>query len=228
VADNLYSPYGDKSVNFITERVHYIAQALIKKNIKALVIACNTATVNSIEQLRLKVNIPVIGVEPAIKPAAKLSANKKIAILSTLATSNNPRFNALVAEHNNGAEVIIQPCPGLVEFIEQGQQNSHACKLLLKSYIDPLLQHGVDTLVLGCTHYPFVLPQISAITGDDIIIIETSKPVTLQLSKQLAKANLCANSKQQSQYHFYSSQPTKSLQSLVSLMWGNDIALNTI
>jgi glutamate racemase len=73
-----------------------------------------------------------------------------------------------------------------------------------------------------------VLPQISAITGDDIIIIETSKPVTLQLSKQLAKANLCANSKQQSQYHFYSSQPTKSLQSLVSLMWGNDIALNTI
>ncbi len=228
MADSLYAPYGEKSVSFISERVHYIAEALIKKDIKALVIACNTATVNAIEQLRKKVNIPVIGVEPAIKPAAKLSINKKVAILATQATSTNPRFNALVAEHHNGAEVIIQPCPGLVEFIEQGQQNSNACKRLLKSYIEPLLQRGVDTLVLGCTHYPFLLSQISEITGDDIAIIETSEPVTLQLSKQLATAKLSANSRQKSQYHFYSSQPSEQLQALISLMWKSDIALHSI
>jgi glutamate racemase len=215
-------------VSFISERVHYIAQALIKKDIKALVIACNTATVNAIEQLRSKVNIPVIGVEPAIKPAAQLSINKKIAILATQATSTNPRFNALVANHNNGAEVIIQPCPGLVEFIEQGQQNSKACNQLLKSYLEPLLQRGVDTLVLGCTHYPFVLSQILKITGGNISIIETSEPVTLQLSKQLAIAKLCADNTQTSQYHFYSSQPNEQLQTLMSLMWKSDIVLHSI
>ena len=228
VADSLYAPYGEKSVNFISERVHYIAEELIRKDIKALVIACNTATVNAIEQLRATIDIPVIGVEPAIKPAAKLSVNKKVAILATQATSTNPRFNALVAAHHNGAEVIIQPCPGLVEFIEQGQQSSKACKLLLKSYIEPLLQRGVDTLVLGCTHYPFVLSQISDITGDKVTIIETSAPVTLQLSKQLALAKLCADSRQQSQYHFYSSQPSEQLQTLMSLMWKNDIVLHSI
>jgi glutamate racemase len=228
VADSLYAPYGEKSVNFISERVHYIAEELIKKDIKALVIACNTATVNAIEQLRQKVNIPVIGVEPAIKPAAKLSINKKIAILATQATSINLRFNALVAEHRNGAEVIIQPCPGLVEFIEQGQQDSKACKILLKSYIEPLLHRGVDTLVLGCTHYPFALSQISEITNDKITIIETSAPVTLQLSRQLATARLCADSRQKSQYHFYSSQPTEPLQTLISSMWKSNITLLSI
>jgi glutamate racemase len=215
-------------VNFINERVHYIAEMLIKKEIKALVIACNTATVNAIEQLRKKIDIPVIGVEPAIKPAAKLSITKKIAILVTQATSTNARFQALVAQHHNGAEVFIQPCPGLVEFIEQGQQNTSACKRLLKSYIEPLMKHGVDTLVLGCTHYPFVLSQISDITGDRVTIIETSAPVTLQLSKQLALANLCTDNRQKSQYHFYSSQPNEQQQRLMSLMWKHDITLLSI
>jgi len=228
VADSLYSPYGERSASIISERVHFIAQTLIKKNIKALVIACNTATVNAIEQLRSSINIPVIGVEPAIKPATKLTINKKVAILATQATSTNPRFKALIAENHNGAEVIIQACPGLVEFIEQGQQNSKACKQLLENYISPLLQRGVDTLVLGCTHYPFALAQISEITGADVEIIETSKAVTLQLSKQLAAAKLCADNKQQSQYHFYSSQPSKKLEMLMSTMWKNDVTLQEI
>jgi glutamate racemase len=228
VADTLNAPYGEKSLSFINERVIFIAQELIKKDIKALVVACNTATVNSIELLRSKVSIPVIGVEPAIKPASKLSQSKKVAILVTQATSNNSRFNDLVAEHKNGAEVFIQPCPGLVEFIEQNKQNSEACLQLLESYINPLISQGVDTLVLGCTHYPFALPQINNITNNKINIIETSAPVTLQLTKKLEEAGLCANKNQLGNNQFYSSQPSEQQQRLFSLLWKDSLKLKLL
>jgi glutamate racemase len=240
VADSLHAPYGEKSLAFINERVVFIAQELIKKDIKALVIACNTATVSAIESLRTKVSIPVIGVEPAIKPAAKLSKSKKVAILVTQATSTNSRFNALISAHKNDAEVFIQPCPGLVEFIEQGQQNSIACQALLARYIEPLVDNGIDTLVLGCTHYPFALQQITEIINKKIIqskvkhnnlvlnkvsIIETAVPVTLQLSKKLAQAGLSASSHQQGVHQFFSSQPNDTQRALFSLLWRRKINL---
>ncbi|MBU2892699.1 glutamate racemase [Colwellia sp. D2M02] len=227
VADSLHAPYGEKSIQFINERVLYIAEQLIQKEIKALVVACNTATVNAIEQLRARVSIPVIGVEPAIKPATKFSLTKKVAVLATQATSTNLRFQNLIAQHHNGAEVLIQPCPGLVEFIEQGQQNSAACQQLLKRYIEPLLHKGVDALVLGCTHYPFLLTQINDITDNKITIIETSAPVTLQLSRQLIQTNLAANNQQQAQYSFYSSAATLQQQKLMSSLWEQPITLQS-
>lgn len=233
VADSLHAPYGEKSLAFINERVVFIAQELIKKDIKALVIACNTATVSAIESLRTKVSIPIIGVEPAIKPAAKLSKSKKVAILVTQATSTNSRFNALISEHKNDAEVFIQPCPGLVELIEQGQQNSLACRTLLQSYIQPLLNNGVDTIVLGCTHYPFAIKQIKAIINDHAIgshinVIETAAPVTLQLSKKLRQENLSANHTFQGSHQFFSSQSNSQQQDLISLLWKKNITLQRL
>ena len=225
VADSLHAPYGEKSVAFIIERVNYIAKLLLKKGVKAIVIACNTATVNAIEQLRSQVDIPIIGVEPAIKPAAKQSISKKVAILATQATSENQRFNDLVALHRNGADIFIQPCPGLVEYIEQGQQHSKACNTLLKKYIEPLINKDIDTLVLGCTHYPFVQNQISAIAGQQVNIIETAGPVTLQLSKQLIEKNISSTSKQQGQYQFFSSRVTKQQEKIFSKLWNKPITL---
>lgn len=205
-----------------------MAQQLIAKGVKAIVIACNTATVNAIEQLRLQVNIPIIGVEPAIKPAAKLSISKKIAILTTQATSENHRFKALIDLHHNGAQVFIQPCPGLVEFIEQGQQHSVACNSLLKRYIDPLIDKGIDTLVLGCTHYPFVQQQISLLAGPQVTIIETAAPVTLQLSKILSEKKLNAMSSQQGQYQFFSSLKSKDQERLFTELWQAPLTLHTL
>jgi glutamate racemase len=228
VADSLHAPYGEKSVDFIIERVNKIAEVLIAKGVKALVIACNTATVNAIEQLRSQVNIPIIGVEPAIKPAAKQSINKKVAILATQATSKNPRFNDLIALHRNGAEVFIQPCPGLVEFIEQGEQNTQACITLLAQYITPLVDKGVDTLVLGCTHYPFIQEQISVITGQKIKIIETAAPVTLQLSKKLAELNIMASATQQGQHQFFSSQATNPQENIFKKLWQKSLSLQPL
>ncbi|MFT5636224.1 MAG: glutamate racemase, partial [Cognaticolwellia sp.] len=149
VADTLHAPYGEKSAEFIQQRVNEIAQWFVKRKAKAIVVACNTATVNAIDQLRENISIPVIGVEPAIKPAENLSKNKKIAILVTKATAENQRFLALVTQYSNNSEVIVQPCPGLVELIEQDMKNSPECKLMLTTYLMPLLEKGVDTIVLG-------------------------------------------------------------------------------
>ena len=113
LADSLHAPYGDKSTTFIVERVDTIAQQLVEKKCKALVIACNTATVNAIKLLREKITIPIIGVEPAIKPAVRVSKNKTIAILVTKATSENYYFHQLVRQYQEESQVIVQPCPGL-------------------------------------------------------------------------------------------------------------------
>jgi len=228
IADSLYAPYGEKSVAFIIERVNVIAKLLIDKGVKAIVIACNTATVNAIEQLRAQVNIPIIGVEPAIKPAAKKSISKKVAILATQATSENQRFKDLIDLHHNGAQVLIQPCPGLVEFIEQGKQNSQACNALLRQYIDPLINEGIDTLVLGCTHYPFVQQQIREIAGQQVSVIETAAPVTLQLTNKLAERNLNANKAQQGQCQFFSSLESKQLEKTFSQLWQEPLILQPL
>jgi len=192
------------------------------------VIACNTATVNAIEQLRARVDIPIIGVEPAIKPAAKQSVSKKVAILATQATSKNQRFNDLIDLHHNGVEVFIQPCPGLVEFIEQGEQHNQACNDLLTQYIEPLMDKGVDTLVLGCTHYPFVQQQISTIAGQQVNIIETAAPVTLQLTKKLIEKNIAACNTQQGQHHFFSSLVTKQQEQIFSQLWQTSLTLHSL
>ena len=124
VADSLFAPYGDKSSVTIIDRVNKLADWLIEQNVKAIVVACNTATVVAIEQLRSRVSIPIIGVEPAIKRAAQKSITQKIALLVTEATAINHRFLALVDKHNNSTEVLIQPCIGLVDLIEQGLHDS--------------------------------------------------------------------------------------------------------
>lgn len=190
VADNLHAPYGDKSQEEIKIRVLEIGNKLINLGVKAIVVACNTATVSAIDVLRASTDIPVIGVEPAIKPAAKLSKNKKIGILVTRATAKNKRFSLLIDTHKNGAEVFIQPCPGLVEHIETGIINTETTRDLLSEYLQPLLDNNVDTIVLGCTHYPFVSKSIKSIVKNNMTLMDTAKPVTEQLIRQLNKYNL--------------------------------------
>ncbi|QBG37232.1 glutamate racemase [Litorilituus sediminis] len=226
IADTLHAPYGEKSIAYITERVNIIANQLIAQGVKALVIACNTATVNAIDQLRARVNIPVIGVEPAIKPAVQQSINKKVAVLVTQATSENERFNALVNRYKNGADVFIQPCPGLVEIVESSQISTKHCNELLNQYIEPLLAQGVDNIVLGCTHYPFLQQKIQAIVANrHVTIVETASPVTRQLHKRLTELNIANQCQKAKQVIFYSSKPCSKQQALFSQLWQQSIQL---
>ncbi|AOW78979.1 glutamate racemase [Colwellia sp. PAMC 20917] len=225
VADSQFAPYGDKSSAEIIERVNKIADWLISQQVKAIVVACNTATVSAIDQLRLRVSIPIIGVEPAIKPAALHSKTKKIALLVTGATAINTRFLSLVNKHKNGAEIYIQPCPGLVELIEQGLHESEQCLEILNTFLQPLLQINIDTLVLGCTHYPFVRSLIQRIVGDKITIMETAQPVTEQLTRQLASQGLLASTQSISQQHFFSSKLSQQQARLMSVLFGQNVTL---
>ena len=201
IADNLHAPYGDKSDDFIIERVNHIAAYFISQHVKAIVVACNTATAVAIDQLRAKVNIPIIGVEPAIKPAVQTSKTQKIAILTTQATAQNKRFNTLVTTFspnaissveslNENTRILIQPCPGLVEQIEQGQITSAKTRELLLQYLEPLQKQEIDTLVLGCTHYPMLKAVIRNILGDNVCLLDTGLPVAIQLKKRLNDALL--------------------------------------
>ena len=219
VADNQFAPYGDKTTQCIIDRVNVIADYLIKQEVKALVIACNTATVNAIDQLRKRINIPVIGVEPAIKPAVLQSNAKKIAVLATQATANNERFLALVAKHSPDVDVIIQPCAGLVELIEKNAIHSDACDALLTELLQPLLNKNVDTIVLGCTHYPFVAQQIKRIVGANVVLMETALPVTKELQRQLFHHQLCSPKQQLGSYQFVASNNTPVIQSLINSYW---------
>ncbi len=228
VADSLFAPYGDKSSTVIIERVNKLADWLISQDVKAIVVACNTATVIAIDQLRLRVNIPIIGVEPAIKPAARHSTTQKIALLVTEATAVNHRFLALVDKHKNGAQAFIQPCAGLVELIEQGLHESERCRQLLNGFLQPLLKNNIDKLVLGCTHYPFVSTMIQEIVGEEVTIMETALPVTEQLIRQLSHNNLLANGDHLFQKRFFSSQLSLHQEKLMSTLFEKKSSLGPL
>jgi glutamate racemase len=228
VADTLHSPYGNKSIDFIQSRVNDISMLLFAQSAKALVVACNTATVNAIDQLRKSINIPIIGVEPAIKPAAKQSITKNIGILVTQATAENYRFQRLVELHKNDVQVHIQACPGLVELIEKNKLHTQECELLLTQFLTTLLSKNVDTLVLGCTHYPFLIEKIQGIVGTTVTIVETAIPVTLQLQRTLTEQNSLNLSQTPGDYCFLSSQVNPQQQQLFSDLWLQPLKLKSL
>ena len=227
IADTLHNPYGNKSLDFIQSRTNDISKFLFSQSAKALVIACNTATVNAIDQIRANINIPIIGVEPAIKPAAKQSITKNVGILVTQATAENYRFQYLIEQHKNDAQVHIQACPGLVELIETNKMQTQECELLLTQFLTSLLSKNVDTLVLGCTHYPFLTNKIRDIVGTAVNIIETAIPVTLQLRRKLTEQNLLNLSKTQGNYRFLSSKVNRQQQQLFIDLWQQPLELKS-
>jgi len=232
IADSFYAPYGDKTRQVIISRVHAMVDYLIKRQVKAIVIACNTATAYAIDEIRKKVSIPIIGVEPAIKPAALHSKNigktKKVAILTTKATAENLRFLSLIHTHSQNIEMIIQPCPGLVELIELNKQNSVECWTLLQKYLTPLNEAHVDALVLGCTHYPFLIPQLKKLVHADMQIIETSQPVTDELIRQLTLHKLTAPMYQQGSIQFYSSKTSMTISFIMTQLWQQHIEVKVL
>lgn len=194
VADSAHAPYGDRSASYVQNRSQKIAEFLINHDVKAIVIACNTATAEAAEPLRKILDVPIIGLEPAIKPAAKLSKSGIIGVLATYRTIHSKRLSDLTVRYAKNKQILKQACPGLVEQVESCALSDKATEALLKQYISPLLERGADTLILGCTHYPFLLPIIRNIVGDQIQIIETGKPVAKQLKRILIKKNLQKNS----------------------------------
>ena len=227
VADSAHAPYGQLTVEAIQQQAKTITSWLVEQQSKAIVVACNTATVNAIDLLRQELTIPIIGVEPAIKPAAQLSKNKKVAILVTRATAKNQRFLQLVERYKHTSQVIVQACPGLVELVETGQTQSAACYQLLKKYLLPLMEKEVDTLVLGCTHYPFLRQQINQITEHTMTVMETAMPVSEQLHRRLTSTNLLSNSLL-TPHRFLSTKHSSAQQDIFNTLWQQSIPLEIL
>lgn len=229
VADSHHAPYGPRDEAFITERTLAIGEWLAREGAKALVIACNTATARAIAAIREHLSMPLVGVEPGIKPAAAVSASGVAGVLATQSTLNSPRFQALLDRYGAGRRFICQPGHGLVEAIERGDTNSPALRALLDSYLQPMLDDGADTLVLGCTHYPFFTETIRNLVGDRLTIVDTSDAIARQLMRILDERNLRAPADTRAAPpRFCSTSDGRQLQVLASTLLGLDAPVESV
>lgn len=223
VADSKYAPYGNKTAEEITARCMIIADYLIAQDIKALVVACNTATAAAIDELRETFDIPIIGMEPAVKPAAEASRNGIIGVLATVGTLKSAQFAGLLEAYGRDVKVVTQACVGLVECIERGELEAPETKALIRQYTAPLLAEGADTIVLGCTHYPFVKHVIQEIVGDKITLIDTGAAVAKQLKRQLEEKGLLSTSQEKAEVHFWTNSEAKNAEQVTEKLWGNHV-----
>lgn len=244
VADSKYAPYGSKTAAEITARCFEIADFLIAKNAKALVVACNTATAAAINAMREKYNLPdfnfpIIGMEPAVKPAAAATKNGIIGVLATVGTLKSAQFAALLESYGRNVEVVTQACVGLVECVERGELSNQNTLELIQQYCQPLLDEGADTIVLGCTHYPFVRPLIEQVVGSNVTLIDTGAAVAKHLQKRLAALNLLANDLQDNveqvnavsnpvscDVTFWTNSTLTNSQQIIQQLWGKNVPVN--
>jgi glutamate racemase len=188
VADTAYVPYGTRPPEIIRERSLAITTFLIDRLAsRAVVVACNTATTHAVDALRRTFpHTPIVGMEPAIKPAAAASRSGIVGVLATGATLRGERFASLVERYTDDIELLTQPCPGLVEQVEAGDLDGDETVALLREYTEPMLARGADTIVLGCTHYPFLRDALQRLVGPEITVIDTGLAVARQVARVIA------------------------------------------
>ena len=210
LADSKNAPYGEKSKEQIIELCFKNTEYLLNLNCKLIVVACNTATTNAIKELRHKYQVPFIGIEPAIKPAALHSKTQKIGILATKGTLNSELFYKNVEKFQD-IEIIEQIGYGLVQLIEKGEINSNETNDLLKKYLQPMIKKNIDYLVLGCSHYPYLIPQIKKLIPTSIQIIDSGAAVAKQTKHILEEKVGFRNNTQKINSVFYTNAGTKVL-----------------
>jgi glutamate racemase len=178
LADTAYAPYGSRSPEDIRARSVAITEHLIAQGASLIVIACNTATAHAIEALRARwPDLPFVGTEPGIKPAVAASRNGRIGLLATAATAASGRLRALIERHAGDRQIVVQGCPGVVDHIEAGDLDSPALRALVQRHCEPLRAAGVDTALLGCTHYPLIEPLWRAALGPDVQLLRIETAV---------------------------------------------------
>ena len=219
-ADSAWCPYGTKGTEQIRERTLKITDFLVSQNSKAVVAACNTACSAGLDLIRAKNrNIPVIGVEPAVKPAHDITRNGKIGVLSTNQTLQGEKFSVLVEKFGEGVEIFTQPAPGLAELVDQGKKDEQETAKLLETYLRPLLGQSIDTLVLGCTHYPFLSGKIREICGPSVVLVDTGLAVAKQTERVLRQENIVSDGKKSGSVSFYTSGDAFFVKKVLETLW---------
>ena len=226
VADKGYAPYGNRPWEYVQKRAVSITGFLLEKKVKAVVVACNTATVTSIAILRSMFSIPFIGIEPGVRPALKTTRSGIIGVLATTETLKSTSFNNLINRFCKDVRVEVQACPGLMEQVEAMAFNTPRTRELLQSYLVPLVEKGADTIVLGCTHYPFLIPLVRQMAGTDITIIETGQAVSRQVMQVLTQRNLLTNRTTPGSVSFWTSGDC-SVKTVISSLWGYAVSVES-
>ena len=227
LADTAYCPYGGRTLEEVRLRSIGAVSELARRGVKAVVVACNTATGAALELLRARFELPIVGLEPAVKPAVAVSRVHRVGVMATAGTLRSERFNRLVQTHANGAEVIAQPCPGLVELVELGETSGERTLSVLMELLGPIRAAGVDTLVLGCTHYPFLREAVAAVMGPTVQLVDSGSAVARQLERVLRERDDLAPAGPGSMSLLTSGEPD-SLAPVVERLWGDRVLIEHV
>lgn len=215
LADSRNAPYGERSKEDILQLSIKNTQLLLDMGCKLIVVACNTATTNTIDYLRATYDVPFIGIEPAIKPAALQSKTKKVGVLATKGTLTSALFHKTSKTHASDIQIFEREGVGLVQLVEAGKADSEEAQDLLRKYVSPMLSEGIDNLVLGCTHYPYLIPTLNKILPGDLNIIDSGYAVAKQTKTILVENGLENGGAEVSLHRFYSNSDPEVLSNLI-------------
>jgi glutamate racemase len=227
VADSGHVPYGDKTHDFIEQRSLALTRFLLEQGADAIVIACNTATAAAAATLRSQFNLPIVGMEPAVKPAVAATRSGVVGVLATVGTLESARFAALLERYGEEVKIVTQGCPGLVEQVELGQLQGTKSRDLIARYTAPLLARGADTLILGCTHYPFLAPLIRDVVGAHITLIDTGEAVARQLQRRI-QTELPARAAGGAGVRFFTSGEVAQVARITSVLCHEAVSVNPL
>lgn len=227
-ADVDFSPYGTKPVELIQKRSERIVDFLLERDCKALVVACNTATVNSICDLRSKFSVPIIGVEPGIKPAALQSATGVIGVLATEQTLKSESFRQLHATYADRIKIETKACPEFVTLVEALEHNSEQAIHVAEKYLRPLLLAGCDQIVLGCTHFSFLRSSIESLLAGEVGVIDTATPVAMELSRRLYEMGQANKQTLAGCMEFWTSGDSTKVKTVTSALWGEEVSVTCV
>ena len=224
VADSGHAPYGDRDIEFILGRSMAIASWMVQRGAKEIVVACNTATVVSVKALRAAFTVPIVALEPAIKPAAEGSHSHVIGVLATSRTLESPAVERLRREYGGNTKIVLQPCPGLVEQVEQGAIDSDETTALLQRYLETSLRAGADHLVLGCTHYAFLRDRIQALVGPGVTLVDSGDAVARQTERRLPFAAPPGSAREE----FFTTGDLAQARERIPALWGAPVRVEPL
>ncbi|NOY98772.1 MAG: glutamate racemase [Chloroflexi bacterium] len=221
LADQGHVPYGSRTLEEIRAFSEGITRFLLAQGAKLIVVACNTASAAALRYLRETFpDVPMVGMEPAVKPAAERTQSGVVGVLATPATFQGALYASVVERFANGVKLLQSTCPGLVARIEQGDLDAPATRAILDDALRPMLDEGIDTVVLGCTHYPFVIPLIEEIAGEDVRVIDPAPAVARQVKRLLDANGLGRPAGKRGEIRFYTSGEPAAMQSLLPKLLG--------
>jgi len=227
VADSAHAPWGDKPPEYVRERGMKIGRFLVAQGVKAIVIGSNTGTAGSAEALRGALSVPVVGIEPGIKPAVAGTRSRVIGAIVPAAVGESERLRSLLERFGGDMKVIIQPVPGVVEHIEDADLDGPELRSMVEGYVRPMLDAGADTIVLGSTHYVFLKPLLLELAGGDVTLVETGAAVARQLAHVLDERDLRAEGRRGEERFWTSGDPEKSTR-VISALLGRKVEVSRL